>query len=309
MNNRYYEYCYRKKFVQQKLQGSSNLLGGCMKTREAYIKRNSEIFFITPSNLAKNTFFYVTCSGHFYYEPNYRLSRDTYNSYLIMYIKKGKARITYQQKQYFAKEGDIVYLNCYYPHAYEAVDNLETIWFHYDGISASAYDRALLENTNGIFTLEDSKCCVHYIEKIYESCREASENKEALINSYITTVLSELFRQGSYENAINRNSIAKLTMKYIEEHLTADLSIKTLAKQVSLSEYYFARTFKKESGYSPHEYIVKTRVTKAKVMLKSSEHPQKEIARLCGFHNESSFVTSFKKNTGMTPGVFRDTIV
>lgn len=280
-----------------------------MKAIEFGLKRNSDIYFTTPSNLAKNTFFYVTCTGHFYYEPTYRLSRETYNSYLIMYIKHGKAKVTYQQKQYIVKEGDIVYLNCYYPHAYEAMEELETIWFHYDGIAASAYDRALLENTNGIFNLEDRIPCITYIEKIYHTYQESTDTNEAVITSYITMVLSELLRHGSKETLENSNRVTKITMKYIQEHLTNDLSIKKLAQQVSLSEYYFARTFKKECGYSPHEYIVKTRITRAKELLKSSTHAQKEIAIMCGFPNESCFVTSFKKNTGVTPGVFRETIV
>lgn len=280
-----------------------------MQAMESGIRRNSELYFTTPSNLAKNTFFYVTCTGHFYYEPTYQLSRDTYNSYLIMYIKRGKAKISYQQKQYIAKEGDIVYINCYYPHAYEAMEELETIWFHYDGIAASAYDRALLENSNGIFCLEDSLPCITYIEKIYYAYQRLTETNEAVITTYITMVLSNLLRQGCRENSENSNRVSRIAMRYIQDHLTKDLSIKTLAKQVALSEYYFARTFKKECGYSPHEYIVKTRITKAKELLKSSPYAQKEIARICGFSNESCFVTSFKKNTGMTPGVFRDTIV
>ena len=67
-----------------------------MKTKERGIKPDSDIFFSTPSNQTLKLFYYVTCTGHFYYEDFYRLHRDSYNSFLIMHIVKGKANIAAQ---------------------------------------------------------------------------------------------------------------------------------------------------------------------------------------------------------------------
>ncbi|MDF2538951.1 MAG: hypothetical protein K0S76_1972 [Herbinix sp.] len=282
-----------------------------MKTNEKGIKKISDVYFCTPSNLALNTFLYVTCTGHYLYEEGYHVQRDKYNSYLIMYIVKGKARINVSGRYNAAKAGDIVYMNCYEPHGYEASEDLETLWFHYDGISAKEYDRALSEYDCSVFTLLDASRAVHYIKKIFENSFKGNRDNEAVISSYICAVLSELFPSlTSYEGgSVNGSTILEDTMRYVTENLNGNLDISVLAKNVSLSEFYFARTFKKVSGYTPHEYVVKARINQAKILLKGTDRPLKKIADECGFSSESGFVTTFKKNTGVTPGEFRKIVL
>lgn len=84
------------------------------------------------------------------------------------------------------------------------------------------------------------------------------------------------------------------------------LTLEQLAASVSLSPFYFARLFKQETGFPPpHEYIVRARVDKAKYLLISTSLPLKEIACRCGFGNECSFSTLFKKMSGCTPRGYR----
>lgn len=282
-----------------------------MKTREKGILNNSDIYFLTPSKQAQNTFFYVTCVGHFFYEDTYRIRRENYHSYLLMYLKNGNAVIEANGKSYQAQKGDLVYMNCYEPHGYRAAKQLETIWFHFDGIGAAAYFKALSETESPVFHLADDTRTLHYMKKIYENYKERPnfrfQASEAVVSSYVTAVLAELFQNtlGETRDMDRYADVAEETKQYVEEHLPETLDIATLASNVSLSEYYFARVFKRESGYTPHEYVVKTRINRAKILLKSTGLPQREIAVQCGFLNESRFITAFKRSAGMTPGEFR----
>ena len=59
-----------------------------MISYETHILPNSDYYVYTPSTLAKKLFFYPICIGSFRYESGYRLARDSYDSFLMMYIFK-----------------------------------------------------------------------------------------------------------------------------------------------------------------------------------------------------------------------------
>jgi AraC-like DNA-binding protein len=92
---------------------------------------------------------------------------------------------------------------------------------------------------------------------------------------------------------------------YIENNYNAKITIEDLAQQVLLSPYYFSRIFKKETGYSPYEYIIIYRINVAKKLLRETDLTIKEIAYMTGFHSESHFVTTFRQHAEYTPLQFR----
>lgn len=276
-----------------------------MKTKERGIKPDSEIFFSTPSNQTLKLFYYVTCTGHFYYEDFYRLQRDSYNSFLIMHIVKGKAKIENLLGSYELTAGDTVFMDCHNPHGYEAISDLETIWFHFDGVNTKEIYNELREQYNDFVVLKNSFHIMDRINKIYMSYKNGRKVQEGVQSSYISRIIAEFFNI-KVDNSDRLNLMEEI-LSYIDEHFKEELSVKTLAKKASLSEFYFSRLFKKETGYTIHEYIIKTRITNAKQMLQLTSLSLKEIAYSCGFTSESSFSTSFKKNTGVTPGAFRST--
>ncbi len=94
----------------------------------------------------------------------------------------------------------------------------------------------------------------------------------------------------------------------MNEHLTEPLTLDDLAARASLSPYYFTRLFKKETGFTPHEYLIAMRINSAKFLLKTTSASIKEICFLTGFASESSFCTTFKKWVNATPSSYREYI-
>ena len=70
-----------------------------MISYETHILPNSDYYVYTPSTLAKKLFFYPICTGSFRYESGYRLARDSYDSFLLMYILKGTCFVTWMIRQ------------------------------------------------------------------------------------------------------------------------------------------------------------------------------------------------------------------
>lgn len=79
--------------------------------------------------------------------------------------------------------------------------------------------------------------------------------------------------------------------------------------KAGLSPYYFLRLFASETGFTPHQYLINTRINAAKFLLRSPDIPVKDISVRTGFTSESTFCTCFKKNEGMTPGQYRSSVL
>lgn len=98
----------------------------------------------------------------------------------------------------------------------------------------------------------------------------------------------------------------KLITEYIQTHLDQDLTLTKLANLVQISPHYFASLFKQSTGTSPHKYITKCRLEKAKILLR---HRESAIAFVCqevGFKNQSHFTRVFRQYFQITPKAYRD---
>jgi AraC family transcriptional regulator len=88
---------------------------------------------------------------------------------------------------------------------------------------------------------------------------------------------------------------------YIHAHLDGDLSMAQIASSVSTSPTYFASLFKQATGISLHQYVIKQRVSRAKLLLETTDLPISNIAAKVGFASSSHLTYHCKRLTGMTP--------
>jgi AraC family transcriptional regulator len=100
----------------------------------------------------------------------------------------------------------------------------------------------------------------------------------------------------------------RLVASYIEEHLSEQISLATLARLVRLSEYHFSRAFKQSFGMPPHRYHMYRRIERAKTLLERHALSVTEIGLRLGFNETSSFTTTFRKMTGLTPSRYHRNI-
>jgi AraC-like DNA-binding protein len=277
-----------------------------MKSNEALVMPQSDIFFYNPSLRAQKMFFYPICLGHYYYEPNYHLTRNSYDSFLLMYITHGECTIVTTDKQYTATSGQLILIDCYAPHGYSSSEGWECLWIHFDGPLAREYYNAITDSSGPLLSLPKPYSIERDMNKLLNIFTENQVVKEALISNYITNILTELLVSVSETNTVSCNSyIIDSITSYISEHPGEDLNLNRLASLANLSPYYFARTFKKETGKTPHEYVMSSRINSAKFYLKTSRLSIEEIGLSLGFPTASSFCASFRKHFGISPLKYR----
>lgn len=79
----------------------------------------------------------------------------------------------------------------------------------------------------------------------------------------------------------------------------------TLAARAGLSTAQFAKLTRRVFGLTPSQFIVKTRITAASLLLRDTDRSVAEIAHSCGYHDQSSFTRAFRTVTGLTPLEYR----
>lgn len=94
---------------------------------------------------------------------------------------------------------------------------------------------------------------------------------------------------------------------YIQDNLARDLSLAEIADVVDLSTFHFVRAFKQTTGETPYQYLLKSRIDRAKQLLAETELPLAEVAYLVGFNSQSHFTTSFRRLARLTPKAYRET--
>lgn len=97
----------------------------------------------------------------------------------------------------------------------------------------------------------------------------------------------------------------KKVAKYVDEHLAEDVSLAILADIARLSPYHFVRAFKQSFGLPPHRYLSSMRTQQAKSLLADPAISVTQIGLNLGFSETSSFTTTFRKHTGLTPTAYR----
>jgi transcriptional regulator GlxA family with amidase domain len=88
-------------------------------------------------------------------------------------------------------------------------------------------------------------------------------------------------------------------------HLSGDLSVKTLAATVGMSERNFRRLFVDELGETPREYVERIRLDEARRQIEDTNLPAQAVARQCGFRTMDSLRRAFVRRLGVTPQWYR----
>lgn len=91
----------------------------------------------------------------------------------------------------------------------------------------------------------------------------------------------------------------------IEARFGHPVSLRLLAEDAGMHPVYFAAAFRKFFGCSVGEYVRRRRLQRAREKLTDSDAPLAQIALEVGFADQSHFVRTFKRFTGLTPGQYR----
>jgi AraC family transcriptional regulator len=106
----------------------------------------------------------------------------------------------------------------------------------------------------------------------------------------------------------NKNvQIANDTMYYIYEYIDTDINIDELALNFGISKFHLHKLFKDVMGINIYETIKSIRLQKASSLLLTNKYSTiTQIASMCGYSSQTSFIRAFKERFNQTPKVWRN---
>jgi AraC family transcriptional regulator len=94
-------------------------------------------------------------------------------------------------------------------------------------------------------------------------------------------------------------------LEYIEANLDREIALAALAQTAGMSTHYFSELFKQSVHLSPHQYVLRRRVARARNLLNDSRVTVLEAAVRSGFSDQSHFTKIFRRIVGVTPTGYR----
>ena len=267
----------------------------------------SDLYFSTPSEYARRMLFYMSTCGYYYTNYDYRIEREDYHNYMLFYICDGRLSLRSGSQTMVASAGQVGFLNCHEPHEYHTIGNTEFVWLHLDGSNtADFYEQAVQMHGGFVFDTPYAEQIKNGIYEIVFAFRNDQTLSEVRLSQKLYTLLVATVDTASQEaGQTEENDTVSKAMHFIQEQYMNPISLLDVATHVNMSQFHFSRLFKKDCGYSPHEYLILTRLNRAKHLLKTTGLPVKVIAQKVGYQNVSSFTNAFTDRVGISPTLFR----
>ncbi len=87
------------------------------------------------------------------------------------------------------------------------------------------------------------------------------------------------------------------------------IDLDEIAERAYFSRYHFLRSFRRAFDITPHQYLTRRRIERAKELLSSSDLPVTEICLQVGFQSLGSFSSLFQRHVGHSPNRYRAKLV
>jgi AraC family transcriptional regulator len=148
---------------------------------------------------------------------------------------------------------------------------------------------------------------------LLEEAESATPTGRLFADSLIQTLTLHLLTHYGTEKQTLRTASGGLSghklrrvKEFINANLDEDLGLAEISAVADLSQFHFARAFRKSTGLTPQQFLMQQRIERAKELLSTDDLPIVEVSLRTGFKNQSHFTSLFRKFTNLTPKVWRE---
>ena len=243
------------------------------------------------------------CNSLYHYERP-----EGADTYLLLITVRGRGRAVWNGITMELTPGTVAVLPPRQPHEYFTPEGeqWEFYWIHPQGRAADKLLEGTVDRLCGPGgPLLQNAPVWDYGERIEEilSLKGAKDTAfEIQAASKISGLLYRFLLDVNGRDQTDGSRISPNIIRYMEEHYAQKLSLEELSGLQYLSRAHLIRRFKKETGYTPHEYLTRVRLSKARQLLWYEGKSVKQTAHLVGFGQCSAFIEQYRRVYGVTPG-------
>jgi len=189
----------------------------------------------------------------------------------------------------------------------------------YEGILYAEGTEKLLQNLSRVEAkhhfLSNDQLLINAFKRLYDiQLNDNADCKPLIDELIIKEIIYRLFStegmallKHNFKKSIEDDCIRKV-INYISLNISQKITIEELTKLAGIGQTTFFKLFKKATGTTPVEYILRERIRQAKIMIQKGRFSLKEIAYKSGFNSYEYFCSSFKKIEGLNPSQLKGKI-
>ncbi len=277
-----------------------------MKLDPQYYEESSVHYYVPQPIGREKLLYYPVSVGYFDCKPSYGLQRNVFSSYLLLVMLTGSLSYQTRRSRGTARAGQVLLLDCNAPHSYAAQGKCSFTFVHFAGAQSQELYEEIERSVGNLISMSDPNVLHETIGEMLSCMRSERRMNEGEASALIYGMLMKLLEQSGASCAGGiGNPVMDRAIAYIQNHLADRLSVEEIAASAGYSPSYFSHVFAEETGLSPYQFVVKSRVEQSQKLLKTTRLTVQEIAFQCGFNSAANFCYTFRKLTGVSPHEYR----
>lgn len=245
--------------------------------------------------------------------------RHAHVSYEMLFILEGQAQLQVGARRWVAQGGDLIFLSPFEEHATALIQPPYRRYYALippDEMQAMGLEPALLSvfrmhGGDFPYALQTGKWRARfegYFALLQEAAARPAAEQAVRLRALMALVLTDaqalaprLFAPAFANTPLPMQQI----LDTLEQDFSAPFSLAELARRFHVSPGCLSSHFRRSVGMSPMQYVMNTRLTRAKALLLKTPLSVGEIALRCGFQDGSNFSRRFRQQFGLSPLAFR----
>ena len=191
----------------------------------------------------------------------------------------------------------------------DAQDPWHYVWVEFDGMRVPEYLwNAGLEQDKPIYqprTAEEGDVLRDHLLYFSQHAARSPLHLVGHLSLFLDNLIEYSSRRRGADERERQDYYIHEAVVYIQQNYQRQLTVDEVAGFCKLNRNYFSRRFKEVVGCSPQEFIIRTRLTSAAELLRSTGLPVKTVADRCGYPNQLHFSQAFHKYYGLPPREWR----
>lgn len=224
--------------------------------------------------------------------------------YQLIYVKYGELIIHDQDKRLKLTGGDVCLFRPNEPQIYDIDgENTTHYWILFSGSEVEKLLSFFKERSYHVGAFPEFE---HFCQSLWSGFQAEQECNELLLDGALLTIIARIMKHVNQEGKTN-NELSKLNkaIQIMKSECHIRRSNEELALLCGLSKFYFIKLFKKNIGFTPHDYYTRLIIDKSSNLLINTSYSISEISKLCGIEDTLYFSRMFKKHMGMSPLAYR----
>lgn len=277
-----------------------------MQLDPTYYESTSIHYFVPQPAGKEHLLYYPISIGYFDCKPSYGIQRNVFSSYLLLIMLTGSMYYQTMRSRGIVRAGQVLLLDCNAPHSYAAQGKCSFTFVHFSGAQSKDIYEEIERTTGNLIPLPAPNELHETIGEMLSSMRADRRMNESETSAMIYGMLMKLLdKSGAAGKGGIGNPVVDRAITYIQAHLPEKLSVEDISANAGYSASYFSHMFAEETGMSPYQFVVKSRVEHAQQLLKTTRLTVQEIAFQCGFNSAANFCYTFRRLTGTSPHEYR----